>query len=240
MKFATHLAAALFAMATASSAATVELSFETLGATLGDQAEVTDSALASYGIRFRVNGNELANIAEVGGTRTAFYGPHAPGTPPGPDNLAPNYAAHAGNYFLTDNNVVARVDETILEIFYDEATRTAGGDILDVDYGESYTISLFNAANELLHEMSVDETTPGGGDGGLISWNYASDAANVSRVKIRGVRGTAVHFGLAFDNFRYETTQLTPTPSAVPAPLPAALLLSGLGIFGAMRRQRKS
>lgn len=228
MKTVTTFLAALLVSAVSAGAATID--FEALGADLGDNGEVTDEATADYGIRFRVNGTELARIAKIGAPRTAFEGYN------GDDNPAPAYADRVGEYFLTDDGVLTTNVNSTLSILYDDPTKEASGDILDVDFGESYAIALYDVAGSLLDTLTVDENTQGARNGGAATWGFTRDSADVSRITISGAMGTGKFFGLGFDNFSYDVNTLAP----VPVPLPAVMLLSGLGVMGAMRRRRKS
>ncbi|MFS4439198.1 hypothetical protein ACMA5I_13375 [Paracoccaceae bacterium GXU_MW_L88] len=228
------LKASVAAILVAGSASAATVDFESLGAELGETGTITDAALADYGFTLRINDSELATIGQTGGERTSFYGVNSIDN--GHDSLYGIYARNIGDYFVSSTEALTPDDGVTLSILYDDAQSFFGIDVIDVDMGESYEISFYDAAGALLGSQTVDGGSAGAGNGAAVSFSEVRDTADIARVDILGQRGRNRLFGFGFDNISYDFGSVAP----VPIPFSAALLLGGLGALGVAGRRRKA
>ena len=207
------------------------IDFETVpGASPSEGLVVSDQFLASNGVSFSLSNGSNPVLAEVGGPRTAFAGPPSN---TGDDN--PVDGQNIGSFFLTDDGSAAGLSSPALIVTYSAPTQAASGVILDIDFDESFTISLFDAAvgGNLLDAITINAGDVGTGDGIASLWSFMRPTADVLRIEFKGMRTASGAFGLGFDNFDAQN-------AAAPVPLPAGLplLITGLAAFGFVSRKR--
>ena len=107
-------------------------------------------------------------------------------------------------------------------------------DLIDIDFDETYNISVYDSASNLLSTKTITAGDPGTGNG--IPTTIGFSVTGISMLVINGSRTQPGGFGLAFDNFNTSiNTSTVPLPAAFP------LLGSGLTILGMITgRKRKS
>lgn len=224
----TIVTGAAIALASPSLAATI--TFETIpGDTPAEGLAISTQFLADYGITFSLKGGGSPVLAMVGDPLTAFAGP-----PNHTTSDLPAAGQGVGRYFLTDDGQLTPGASETLVVTYEQATDAASGVILDIDFTEYFIISLYDAqtGGNLLASHTIDGSDPGTGDGIATFWSFNRASADVYRIEFVGDKPRGGGFGLAFDNFSYNSS----TP-AVPLPPAAYLMAGGLAGLGLLRRR---
>lgn len=232
-KFFSGLAFAA-ALAAYSTAHADVIDFETIpGATPTEGLSISNQFLASDGVSFALSDGSSPVLAKVGAPTTAFAGP-----PNNSGSDTPASGQNIGEYFLTDDGSLSGLSSPALIVTYSQATRAASGVILDIDFDESFTISLFDSmiGGNLLDTISINAGDPGTGDGIASLWSFDRGVADVFRLEFQGTRTAAGQFGLGFDNFDARNAAVPPVP--LPAGLP--LMLASLMGVGVLARRRTS
>lgn len=232
-KFLGELVFAATLIASSSAYAAV-IDFETIpGFTPVEGLSISNQFLASNGVSFSLSDGSSPVLAEVGAPTTAFAGPP---NNSGSDN--PASGQNIGSFFLTDDGSLSGLTSPALIVTYSDATSAASGVILDIDFDESFTISLFDSVigGTLLDTISINAGDAGTGDGIASLWSFDRGSADVFRLEFQGTRTAAGQFGLGFDNFDAQNAAVAPVP--LPAGLP--LMLSGLLGVGLLARRKKA
>src|SRR5688500_18501339 len=125
---------------------------------------IDDQFAASHGIRFRLEPQGAPRLAGVGAPLTGFEGPRRQ-----PDAPAPNQGV--GNFFLTDDGVLSRMNVPPLVVAYDPPTNAASGVVLDIDFDEMFTIEARDAGGKVRHTITIKAGDPGTGDGIATRWS---------------------------------------------------------------------
>jgi len=188
------------------------INFEVLpsGSVPTDRMMISDQFLSSLGVRFSLEGGGAPVLARVGTPQTAFAGP--------PNDTSPDIPAAnqgVGEYFLTDDGALSGLSAKPLIIDYINPTNAAGGDILDIDFDERWTIDARDDMGNVLGSVVLAAGDAGTGDGLATRWAFSFADADISSIRLAGERSAAGRFGLAFDNF---------TPTTVPLPGAAWML----------------
>ena len=155
--------------------------------------EISNQYQALYGIVFSLEGGGYPRIAKVGSPREGFEGPGN-----GDDNPVPGQ--NIGNYFLTDDCLFGSITSPPLIISYNPPTSGANGVILDIDWGETFTIQARGASNNILQTIIIRDGDPNTGDGIATPWSFNRASADIYSIRFAGVKQGA-SFGLGFDNF---------------------------------------
>ncbi|HKK13821.1 MAG TPA: PEP-CTERM sorting domain-containing protein [Gammaproteobacteria bacterium] len=171
-------------------------------------------------------------LGDVGGAAEGWYnGSQA-------DSFVPGGSNNNGSYFITDTQGLKQVPAggaatANLTVDYSSPVDALSFDLIDIDFGESYTISVYDAANNLLDSKTVQAGDPGTGNG--VATTIGLSVPNISKLQIDGIRTQSGGFGLAFDNFNtsVDTTQTRSVPE------PATPALMGLGIVGLFLARRR-
>ena len=190
---------------TLSNAAVID--FETVsGAAPFEGLEISDQYRESNGVVFSLSGGGSPVIAEVGAPTTAFANS---------DTAAPGQGV--GRFFLTDDGQLTGLEAQTLVVSYDTPTGSASGAILDIDFDERFTISLFDSivGGALLDTIEFVAGQPDTGNGIASDWSFNRPDADVLRLEFEGSRAAAGVFGLGFDNF---DSGIAATPDVAPDP----------------------
>ncbi len=223
-------------LASATSAYASAIDFETIpGATPSEGLSISDQFLASEGVTFSLANGASPVLAETGAPRTAFAGPP---NDTGSDN--PVGGQNIGSFFLTDDGVLSGLVSPALIVTYSAPTSAASGVILDIDYDESFAISLYDAptGGTLLDTITIDAGDPGTGDGIASQWSFARGQADVFRLEFQGTRTAAGGFGLGFDNF--DAKHAAGAPATVPLPETLPLIAGALLGLGLLARRKEA
>jgi len=218
---------AVMCVSGAAHAATID--FETVpGATPFEGLEISDQFEATAGVTFSLSTGNAPVLADVGGARTAFQGFGG-----GNDAVAPG--EDVGSFFLTDDGLTSGLSAPTLIVTYSQATQFASGEILDIDFGEVFTITAFDAAvgGNVLETIEISASDPDTGNGVATNWSIDRGSADILRIEFLGERTTSGFFGLGFDNFDSGVAL-----AAVPVPAGAPLLAGALGLLLAVRRRQ--
>ena len=144
----------------------------------------------ALGITFSLEDGTAPELAEVGGATSAFE-----------PNDTPNPGQGIGTYFLTDDGFLTSASEpSPLIVDFSLPVDSAGGVVLDIDGGETFTIQARDAAGNVLEEIAISGGDEGTGDGVATTWSLSRATADVVSIRFQGVRPSG-RFGLGFDNF---------------------------------------
>lgn len=184
---------------------------------------ITDQFEASNGVVFEF-GTTGPRIAQVGAPRTAF----APN-----DTIQPSEGI--GEFFLTDDGLTTGLNVAPIIMRYTSQTSAAvSGQVLDLDFDETFTIQALNAAGDILDTVTLQAGDPETGDQLATPWSITRAEGDIAAISMSGVAGpVGVFFGMGVD--------LIDTGITVPQiPLPPAVLLLGSGLLVLVRRARKA
>lgn len=179
------------------------LDFENIeGMNLFEGAEISNQFEASFGLTFSLEGGGFPVLAEVGGSFPAAFG-SAFGN--GNDTPDPQDAALIGQFFLTDDGVLAGLESPPVILDFATAIDSFAGCILDMDFGEIFRIEAYGEFGDLILEDSIMAGDPNTGDGRATCWgfNLGNCTGMVYQLKFSGERETAGAFGLGLDNFSF-------------------------------------
>lgn len=217
------IAIAVLAIAPAALWATI-IDFETIpGDVPAEGLVISNQFEASHGVTFSLQGGGSPVLAQVGSPATAFRGPgNLPDTPAEGQGI--------GQFFLTDDGVLAGLEADPLIVTYSTPTAAASGVIVDIDFDESFLVEAFDAGDILVDSFLINAGDDGTGDGIATLWFVEHTADEIAWIRFTGTRTEAGVFGLAFDNFSAR--------SVVPLPATVLLLASGFGLLGFAYRGR--
>ncbi|MEL7403065.1 MAG: hypothetical protein AAGJ89_06470, partial [Pseudomonadota bacterium] len=177
---------ALSGLCFAANAATID--FETVpGETPVDGVAISNQFAATAGVTFALADGSAPVLASYGGTRTAFQGPGN-----GNDNLSASEMEDLGSFFLTDDGVTSGgLSDPVLIVTYLTPSQFASGSILDVDGGETFSITAFDSevggtALDSIHITAGDADT---GNGIATNWIFERATADIRRIEFAGNRG---------------------------------------------------
>ncbi|MEM8837549.1 MAG: VPLPA-CTERM sorting domain-containing protein [Pseudomonadota bacterium] len=186
---------------------------------------------ATAGVTFSLSDGTSPVLADVGGARTAFQGPGN-----GNDNVVAG--EDVGNFFLTDDGLTSGTATPTLIVSYSTATQNVSGEILDIDFNESFVITAFDAltGGSVLETVTINAGDADTGNGVATNWSISRASADILRLEFAGTRSGFGFFGLGFDNFNSGVD--TSGTTVVPLPAAGVLLLSGIAGLFVLRRRR--
>lgn len=170
------------------------LTFEQVdGGTPTTGQEVTDQYQEDFGVTFALESGGGPRLVGIGEPQEAFQSSAGIDTPTSPGG---------GAWFLTDDGVnVAEAEPPALVLTLDPPTSYVAGDLYDIDGGESFEITAFDADGNTLATRTIATGDPGAGDGAASRWVLRSEGDDIVQVVIRGFRPSG-QFGFGYDNFR--------------------------------------
>ena len=130
------------------------------------------------------------------------------------------FNAHSGTDFLGFNTEVGTGFQELIS--FDTAVNNVSIWSNSVFTGSNFLMEAFNASNELVNAFSYNTTGP--------SW-VQSVVTGADIFKVRLTASQAQYY--AYDDLDYTPASAVPLPAALP------LMLSGLGLLGFVRRNRK-
>lgn len=161
------------------------------GASMSNQFET------SFGLTFRLENGTFPKIAKVGSPVEAFVSQW------GDDEPAPG--VDVGEFFITDDGELVGTISSPLILDFAIPIDTFTGCILDMDFGEVFTIEALDEFGDVLLSETFTAGDPGTGDGELTCWgfNMPGCEAQITQIKFSGMREQEGGFGLGMDNFRF-------------------------------------
>ena len=182
------------------------LDFETVpGQTPFEGLLINDQFEESLGISFILEDGTFPRLAEVGRPTTAFEPRDTPDEDQG-----------IGSFFLTDDGLVTAGDASPLLVTFSTPVDSATGVVLDIDFSETFTITAYDSAGQVVEEIVLTAGDDGTGDGVATPWSFRRADADVASIRFAGTRDSG-RFGLAFDNFA--TCAPARPPISPPAPV---------------------
>jgi len=182
----------------------------TEGTIIHDQYAVTP-----YWVTFELVGVDPSvgpTHANVGPPATAFWGVDGETTDCSSDTTMwdkPRNTENVGCWFLTDNDTVAEGLGYTLLVTYTQPVTWASGDILDVDFGEEWTVTARACDESILGQVVIAAGDAGTGNGKATPWQLSSETAICFiTLEMTDVDGGG---GFAFDNFSFIHTTTTST-----------------------------
>jgi gliding motility-associated-like protein len=159
--------------------------------------------LDEFGISFSIEGGGNPVLAEIGSPATAFESSFGDDTP-APDQ-------EIGRFFLTDDGNLSGLESPPLLITADSPLQFIGGVILDIDFGEVFTLEAFDGDGNLLQTIVLDANNPDAGDGIATPWRFeVNNCAGIRSVRIDGEREREGVFGLGVDNIEFQYLESSP------------------------------
>ena len=198
------------------------IDFESFGASNSVGTVISNQFETSDGVVFETD----PILGDVGGSLEGWRNGFSN------DTFLSGQGASNGQYFISDVVGLNNTGNATLRVRYTSPVDALSFDLIDIDGGETYTINVFDAANVLLSTQSLTAGDPGTGNGIATRVGFTVD--NISRLEVLGSRTQSGGFGLAFDNFN------TTVDTTNPVPVPATLMLLGLGavlLAGVQRRR---
>lgn len=165
--------------------------------TIASGTPISDQYESSFGLSFSLGNGNVPILAQVGAPIEAF------GSQWGSDVPAPG--VDIGQFFITDDGVLQGLASSPLILDFSVPIDTFEGCILDIDFGEEFTIEALNAAGDILLSETIVAGDEGTGDGALTCWgfNLPGCMPAITRIRFSGVRTVPGEFGLGMDNFRF-------------------------------------
>ncbi|WP_444893819.1 hypothetical protein ACJJIE_05355 [Microbulbifer sp. TRSA001] len=159
-----------------------------------DGLEISTQFEEKYGVSFSMSDGTFPRIAEVGYPRTAFIGPNN-------SYDTPDAAHDVGGFFLTDNSSLGLKADLIID--FKDAVSASSGVLLDVDFEEEWTISVYDDHNfnNKIDEIFISDRASGAGDGVATAWSFEHKEKDIKRIVFSGTKPNQDLFGLGFDHF---------------------------------------
>jgi len=194
------------------------IDFETLpgGGAVTDGMVIHDQFNVSpYWVTFELLGvppETGPRIARVGPPLTAFYGPRVDNECSGENSVSDKPALNqpVGCFFLTDDDAAVLNHAYSLLVTYTYPVKQAGGHLLDIDFGEEWTITAFaQDSTTAIDQVVLSAGDSNTGNGKATAWEFdvAQDIYFI-RFELTDCNGGG---GLAFDNFSPASSPPTAT-----------------------------
>jgi len=174
------------------------LDFESLpGTEPASGVVLSDQYKSTFGVSFSLEGGGNPILAGVGPPREAFQGPGN-----GSDNTA--VGVDVGNFFLTDDGILANIPAPPIVLTFDIPIDTFGGCILDMDGNERFEIEARDEAGNIVISETI-VANPAWGDGSMQCWgfNLPGCVGVIKTITYRGTRTDGGGFGLGMDYFSF-------------------------------------
>jgi hypothetical protein len=174
------------------------IDFESIpNTTLASGTPISDQFESTFGLSFNLENGSVPVLAQVGSPIEAF------GSQWGDDIPAPG--VDIGQFFITDDGVLQGLSSSPLVLEFSIPIDTFAGCILDVDFGEEFTIEALDASGNVLLSETIVDGDEGTGDGELTCWgfNLPGCVASITTIRFSGIRTEPGGFGLGMDNFRF-------------------------------------
>lgn len=183
---------------------TIRVDFEEIPNGIPSEGLILDDQfLDEFGISFSIESGGNPVLAEIGSPATAFESSFGDDTP------APDQGI--GQFFLTDDGSLSGLESPPLLISSNAPLAFIEGVILDIDFGEIFTIEAFDDAGNILQTIILDADNPQAGDGIATPWRFEiSNCTGIRALRIDGERDTEGVFGLGLDNIEYQFLQTAP------------------------------
>jgi hypothetical protein len=179
------------------------IDFETIpGASPANLLPISTQFQASHGVTFSLEPSGYPVLANVGEPEEAF------GSDYGTDSTQP--ATDVGSWFLTDDGILDGLTAQVLRVDYAPPARAASGVVLDIDFGEVFTITAYATTGDVLEELVIRAGDPGTGDALATNWAFERPADDIASIRFAGARTQSGRFGLGFDNFNARKVLSTP------------------------------
>jgi gliding motility-associated-like protein len=204
MRFSFIFAFALFLVCFSYGQESVLINFEQIpDETPSEGLILAGQFLDEFSISFSIEGGGNPVLAEIGSPATAFESTFGDDTP------APNQGI--GDFFLTDDGNLSGLESPPLIISANAPLQFIGGVILDIDFGEVFTLEAFDGDGNLLQTIVLDANNPDAGDGIATPWRFeVNTCAGIRSVRINGEREQEGVFGLGVDNIELQYLETAP------------------------------
>ncbi len=181
----------------------VFIDFEELpnGETPTDNMILSDQFFADYGLTFNLSDGTLPHLAKTGSPVTAFgssYFPYDDAPAPGED---------VGSFFITDDGHLQGLESPDLIVNFTIPLDSFAAVVLDIDFGEVFTIESRDVFGEVIHTITIHDGDPNTGDGVATPFGFNSTVCEppIYSIRFHGTREMAGAFGLGMDNFSFCT-----------------------------------
>ena len=155
----------------------------------------------------RTRGRGFAGTRERGGFPTGFFGPPQDTAE---DQLAPG--TDSGEFFLTDDGIIG-LPPKIVVITFNDPVRSAGGNLLDVDGGEMWTVEARDANGQLNDSETLTSADPDAGDGMATPFLFSHPTSDIASLHFT-YAGTKQNVGFGFDSLSFDQLVGSRSPSA--------------------------
>lgn len=176
------------------------IDFESIpkGSATTDRQSISDQFKESHGITFKLASGGTPQIAKVGGERTAFNCSDCPGG--SADGVKDTTLVGAS--FLTDGSETSASGSALI-VEYVRPVTEASGVILDIDSGESWTITARDQAGKTIQTITFAEGQAGTGSGIATPWSVSvASPLQIHSLQLAGKEdGKVAIQGLGFDRF---------------------------------------
>lgn len=172
----------------------VSIDFEAInGVPVFEGMVVSDQYFENFGLTFSLENGNSPIIAQVGGQTTAFGGAWGNDTPaPGVD---------IGQFFLTDDGVLAGLSSPPLILDFVNPLDSIAGCILDIDFDELFILHARDIDGNVILADTIRAGDPGTGDGALSCWGFNLEGCEgaIYSLRMEGKRESPGAFGLGVD-----------------------------------------
>jgi outer membrane protein OmpA-like peptidoglycan-associated protein len=86
-------------------------------------------------------------------------------------------------------------------VTYNPPTAAASGEVLDIDFDETFTIEARDNAGVVRQALTINAGDRGTGDGIATRWSIKRESSDIRSIRFVGRRTVPGGFGLGFDNF---------------------------------------
>ena len=179
----------------------LSIDFESLpdGSNLVDGMVIYKQYFDEFGVTFELENGMPPVLAKVGGIRTAFSSPF------GNDQPKPEPDQGIGTFFITDDGKVNDLTAIPLIVRFNNPVDSVSAVVLDMDFGEVFTVTARGINDETLFSKTVTAGDPGTGDGvaTLFGFNLDGCEGAIYSLRFQGTRVQGGGFGFGMDNFNF-------------------------------------
>jgi len=189
-----------------------------------DGLDISDQFVPTDGVRFSLaeGGSPiLINEGQTTGPIAFIYqAEHLANT------VAPG--TQIGSFFLADDGILGPPHELVLN--FTQPYAQIGGDIIDVDRSDAWSIDGLNSQGTLVDQQMLTAASPGAGDGTAAPFLLSSGSNDIASVTLDYTGGGADP-GFAWDNFSFVRIPAAPLPPTVLTGGATLVLLWARSIF---------